>query len=228
MGGEQLSRVVLLVIRLKSTKYFFSWNWELEKYNVLSEIWILQDSFISKEILSSFDLNRANFPVSIAKISSITVHKETWMKKNPLRKIDMHLIHLHTQKRFWFLNCYVVSRLGTYLYNNCHIAIKCIIYYIYIIMIYVYEYIFFLQLRQKILEAHANVKDLNLLEAKMNFIKAWQSLPDFGVSLFVVRFHGEKRDELLGIAYNRIMRMSLQTGDHLKTWRYNTIKVSKI
>ena len=59
----------------------------------------------------------------------------------------------------------------------------------------------------------------------MNFIKAWQSLPDFGVSLFVVRFHGEKRDELLGVAYNRIMRMSLQTGDHLKTWRYNTIKV---
>ena len=27
----------------------------------------------------------------------------------------------------------------------------------------------FSQLRQKILEAHANVKDLNLLEAKMNF-----------------------------------------------------------
>ena len=82
-----------------------------------------------------------------------------------------------------------------------------------------------LQLRQKILEAHANVKDLNLLEAKMNFVKAWQSLPDFGVSLFVVRFHGEKKDELLGIAYNRLMRMSLQTGDHIKTWRYNTIKV---
>ena len=85
----------------------------------------------------------------------------------------------------------------------------------------------FLQLRQKILEAHANVKDLNLLEAKMNFVKAWQSLPDFGVSLFVVRFHGEKKDELLGIAYNRLMRMSLQTGDHIKTWRYNTIKVYK-
>jgi kindlin 2 len=43
------------------------------------------------------------------------------------------------------------------------------------------------QLRQKILESHANVKDLNLTEAKMNFIKAWQSLPDYGVSLFVVR-----------------------------------------
>jgi len=78
------------------------------------------------------------------------------------------------------------------------------------------------------LEAHANVKDLNLLEAKMNFVKAWQSLPDFGVSLFVVRFHGEKKDELLGIAYNRLMRMSLQTGDHIKTWRYNTIKAWNI
>ena len=80
-------------------------------------------------------------------------------------------------------------------------------------------------MRHKLLDSHANVKDLNLLEAKMNFVKAWQSLPDFGVSLFVVRFHGEKKDELLGIAYNRIMRMSLQTGDHIKTWRYNTIKV---
>jgi hypothetical protein len=32
------------------------------------------------------------------------------------------------------------------------------------------------------------VKDLNLVEAKMNFVKAWQSLPDYGVSLFVVRY----------------------------------------
>ena len=34
-------------------------------------------------------------------------------------------------------------------------------------------------------------KDLNLIEAKMNFIKAWQSLPEFGISLFVVKFHGK-------------------------------------
>ena len=81
------------------------------------------------------------------------------------------------------------------------------------------------QLRQRILEAHANVKDLNLLEAKMNFIKAWQSLPDYGVSLFVVRFHGEKKEELLGVASNKIMRMTLGAGDHIKTWRFSTMKV---
>ena len=84
---------------------------------------------------------------------------------------------------------------------------------------------FLLQLRHKILEAHTNVKDLNLLEAKMNFIKAWQSLPDYGVTLFVARFLGEKRDELIGIAFNRLMRMNLHSGDHIKTWRFNTIKV---
>lgn len=59
----------------------------------------------------------------------------------------------------------------------------------------------------------------------MNYIKAWQSLPDFGITLFVVRFIGQKKDELLGIASNRIMRMDLNSGDHIKTWRYNTMKV---
>ena len=59
----------------------------------------------------------------------------------------------------------------------------------------------------------------------MNFVKAWQSLPDYGVSLFVVKFHGEKKEELLGVASNKIMRMTLNQGDHLKTWRFSTMKV---
>lgn len=80
------------------------------------------------------------------------------------------------------------------------------------------------QIVQRILEAHANVKDLNLLEAKLNFIKAWQALPEFGISLFVVRFVGSKREELLGVAFNRLMRMEFNTGDHIKTWRFNTMK----
>lgn len=78
---------------------------------------------------------------------------------------------------------------------------------------------------QRILEAHSNVKDLPLLEAKMHYIKAWQSLPDFGVSLFVVKFMGHKKEELLGVAFNRLMRMDVNTGDHLKTWNFNSMKV---
>ena len=47
---------------------------------------------------------------------------------------------------------------------------------------------------QRILEAHANVKDLTFTEAKLHFIKAWQALPDFGVSLFIVKFLGSKKE----------------------------------
>lgn len=77
----------------------------------------------------------------------------------------------------------------------------------------------------RILEAHANVKDLNLVEAKLNYIKAWQSLPEYGVTLFVIKFDGHKKEELLGVANNRIMKMDINSGQHLKTWRYNTMKV---
>ncbi|XP_017472365.1 PREDICTED: unc-112-related protein-like [Rhagoletis zephyria] len=77
---------------------------------------------------------------------------------------------------------------------------------------------------QRILEAHANVRKLALLEAKLKYIEAWKSLPDFGVTLFVIKFDGHKKEELLGVAHNRIMRMDLNSGDHIKTWRYNTMK----
>lgn len=76
----------------------------------------------------------------------------------------------------------------------------------------------------RILEAHANVTNLALLEAKMKFIQGWQNLPEYGVTLFVIKFDGHKKEELLGVTQNRIMRMD-NNGDHLKTWRYNTMKV---
>ncbi|XP_073950664.1 unc-112-related protein-like [Choristoneura fumiferana] len=77
---------------------------------------------------------------------------------------------------------------------------------------------------QRVLESHANVKDLPLLEAKLQYIKTWQNLPDYGQMLFVVRFMGHRKDEIISIANNRIMRLDPNTGDHLKTWRYSTMK----
>ncbi|XP_043237675.1 unc-112-related protein-like isoform X2 [Amphibalanus amphitrite] len=79
------------------------------------------------------------------------------------------------------------------------------------------------KLHQRILEAHANVVNCNLIESKMNYIKSWKALPEFGITYFVVKFLKAKREELLGIAFNRLMRMDLN-GGHLKTWRYNTMK----
>lgn len=72
------------------------------------------------------------------------------------------------------------------------------------------------------------MKNLSLVDAKMNYIKAWQLLPDYGITLFVVKFMDCKKEELLGVAYNRIMKMDINSGDHQKTWRFNTMKAWNI
>lgn len=84
------------------------------------------------------------------------------------------------------------------------------------------------QATPRILEAHSNVKELSLIEAKLKFIQAWQSLPEYGVTLFVIKFDGHKKEELLGVAHNRVMRMDINNGDHLKIWRYDTMKVTDL
>ena len=61
------------------------------------------------------------------------------------------------------------------------------------------------------------------MNSKMQFIGAWQALPQFGLTLFLVKHQSQRKEELLGVAFNRVIRMDLQ-GDHIKTFRYNTIK----
>lgn len=38
------------------------------------------------------------------------------------------------------------------------------------------------------------------------------------------RFKGRRKDEVLGIAPNRLIRIDLSVGDVVKTWRYNNMK----
>uniref|UniRef100_G3TXP4 FERM domain containing kindlin 3 n=1 Tax=Loxodonta africana TaxID=9785 RepID=G3TXP4_LOXAF len=80
------------------------------------------------------------------------------------------------------------------------------------------------QLTPRILEAHQNVAQLSLSEAQLRFIQAWQSLPDFGISYFLVRFKGSRKDEILGIANNRLIRIDLAVGDVVKTWRFSNMR----
>ncbi|XP_056267251.1 fermitin family homolog 3-like isoform X2 [Pseudoliparis swirei] len=58
----------------------------------------------------------------------------------------------------------------------------------------------------------------------MRFLQIWQALPDFGLSYVVVRFKGSRKDEVLGIAPNRLIRIDLAVGNVVKTWRYNNMK----
>ncbi|XP_032138876.1 fermitin family homolog 3 isoform X3 [Sapajus apella] len=79
-------------------------------------------------------------------------------------------------------------------------------------------------LTPRILEAHQNVAQLSLAEAQLRFIQAWQSLPDFGISYVMVRFKGSRKDEILGIANNRLIRIDLAVGDVVKTWRFSNMR----
>uniref|UniRef100_A0A8C6KXL4 FERM domain containing kindlin 3b n=1 Tax=Nothobranchius furzeri TaxID=105023 RepID=A0A8C6KXL4_NOTFU len=80
------------------------------------------------------------------------------------------------------------------------------------------------QLTPRILDAYQNVAQLSLSDALMRFLQIWQALPDFGLSYVVVRFKGSRKDEVLGIAPNRLIRIDLGVGDVVKTWRYNNMK----
>ncbi|XP_064846556.1 fermitin family homolog 1-like [Oncorhynchus masou masou] len=80
------------------------------------------------------------------------------------------------------------------------------------------------QLTTRILEAHQNIASLSLNEAKMRFIHAWQSLAEFGIKYYIVRFRGSKKDELMGISYNRLIRIDMSTGLPVTTWRFANMK----
>ncbi|NWU92242.1 FERM1 protein, partial [Upupa epops] len=80
------------------------------------------------------------------------------------------------------------------------------------------------QLIARILEAHQNVSQMTLVEAKLRFIQAWQSLPEFGLSYYIVRFKGSKKDDVLGVSYNRLIRIDIATGDPITTWRFSNMK----
>ncbi|XP_015272972.1 PREDICTED: fermitin family homolog 1, partial [Gekko japonicus] len=80
------------------------------------------------------------------------------------------------------------------------------------------------QLTARILEAHQNISRLSLMETKLRFIQVWQSLPEFGLTYYIVRFKGSKKDDLLGISYNRLIRIDTATGDPITTWRFSNMK----
>lgn len=48
--------------------------------------------------------------------------------------------------------------------------------------------VYHFKLTTRILEAHQNIANLSLMDAKMRFIQAWQSLPEFGINYYIVRY----------------------------------------
>ncbi|CAJ0954528.1 unnamed protein product, partial [Mesorhabditis belari] len=81
------------------------------------------------------------------------------------------------------------------------------------------------QFQQRISDAHSNVKQLTATEAKLQYVRAWQALPEHGMHYFVVRFrNGNRKSDLIGIASNRIVKFNIDNGESVKTWRYTNMK----
>jgi len=51
-------------------------------------------------------------------------------------------------------------------------------------------------LTDRILEAHSAVSNLDGTEAKLHYLKAWQALPEFGITTFLVKFKDSNKKEV--------------------------------
>ena len=57
-------------------------------------------------------------------------------------------------------------------------------------------FFFHLKIAARILESHTSFTKLGVIEAKMNFIRQWQSLPDYGVTRFNAKFRDSKKKQV--------------------------------
>ncbi|ESN95786.1 hypothetical protein HELRODRAFT_157627 [Helobdella robusta] len=80
------------------------------------------------------------------------------------------------------------------------------------------------QIVQRIIDAQMNVGHLNMLESKLQYMKLWQALPEYGLTYFIVKLKGAKKEELLAISPSRLILMDLSRGDTLKSWTFQTMK----
>ncbi|KAK6043101.1 FERM central domain protein [Cooperia oncophora] len=79
-------------------------------------------------------------------------------------------------------------------------------------------------LQQRVADAHANVRQLSSTEAKLQYIRAWQALPEHGIHYFIVRFRNGRKADLIGVAINRLVKMNMDNGESIKTWRFANMK----
>lgn len=60
--------------------------------------------------------------------------------------------------------------------------------------------------------------------AQKNVGKQVYAMDTFIHQHLLCRFQGVKREELIGITYNRLIRMDASNGDAIKTWRFSNMK----
>ncbi|ESO13121.1 hypothetical protein HELRODRAFT_62964 [Helobdella robusta] len=82
----------------------------------------------------------------------------------------------------------------------------------------------FKNLLRKIIDIYSNISQKTYIEAMLDYIKVWQMLPKYDFRYFIIKIKDSKKEELLGIGKDRLVKMDLKTGDLLKTWMLKTIQ----
>uniref|UniRef100_A0A915JK24 PH domain-containing protein n=1 Tax=Romanomermis culicivorax TaxID=13658 RepID=A0A915JK24_ROMCU len=78
--------------------------------------------------------------------------------------------------------------------------------------------------QQKILDSQSSVAHLNLSEAKMQYIKLWQTLREYSWHYFVVRYRNCRQPELFVITTDRMFRMGLNGEGPATVWMFSNMK----
>ncbi|CAD5119887.1 DgyrCDS8469 [Dimorphilus gyrociliatus] len=71
--------------------------------------------------------------------------------------------------------------------------------------------------------SNSKLNKMSINEAKMQYLKLWQDLPEQPLTYFIVRFDGSKKEELLAIAADKIVRMDLINGSVIQKWPFKNM-----
>uniref|UniRef100_A0AC35UG25 PH domain-containing protein n=1 Tax=Rhabditophanes sp. KR3021 TaxID=114890 RepID=A0AC35UG25_9BILA len=79
-------------------------------------------------------------------------------------------------------------------------------------------------IQNRISDGHGNIKNLSCTEAKLQYIRTWQALPEHGIHYFIVKSGNNRKPELMAVAMNRLMKINADNGESTKTWRFTNMK----
>ncbi|XP_072776317.1 fermitin family homolog 3-like [Taeniopygia guttata] len=80
------------------------------------------------------------------------------------------------------------------------------------------------QFPQRLLPVLLREGPLSPPQARLRFLQEWRALPGFGLGLFVVRFRGAPRDELLALGPSRLSRVPIGPGGAARGWSYRELE----
>jgi kindlin 2 len=83
------------------------------------------------------------------------------------------------------------------------------------------------RLKTRISDAHSSIKNLSNSEAKLQYIRTWESLKGHGLHYFIVKFfdeRGSKKPELIAVSNRGLFLVNSDNGDCIKPWPFTKMK----